>query len=165
MMTETVTMPSRKNIYIRDEDQDLLREFESDGGNASELFSKSLKRHIDEERERKEQEKAARGQHGRIIVELLDQYGIFRKKAFQGRWLLDPEALGSGGIEPQYWGIAETQLGRIVVVHHDDERETDPSTFKVMTLEEFRENDSVPADIKADALEVLGEDYVEELDI
>ena len=35
---------SRKNIYIRDDDQELLERFESKGGNSSELFSKALRR-------------------------------------------------------------------------------------------------------------------------
>ncbi len=163
-MTETTTMPSRKNIYIRHEDQDLLREFETNGGNASELFSKSLKRHIDEERDRKEREKAAQGEHGRIIVELQDQYStVVRKKAFQGRWLVEPsqatlEDTGS------YWGVAETKLGKIVVVDDDQDYEAS-SFFEVMTVDEFRDNENVPPSIKSNALQVLGEDFVEELDI
>lgn len=44
---------SRKNIYIRDDDQELLERFESKGGNSSELFSKALRR--------QEAEKSAKG--------------------------------------------------------------------------------------------------------
>ena len=38
---------NRKNIYIRDEDQKLLERFERDGGNASDLFSRALRRYFE----------------------------------------------------------------------------------------------------------------------
>ena len=157
-------MTNRKNVYVRDEDQDRLREFESDDGNASELFSKSLKKYIDEKRDRKEREKAAQGKHGRIIVEPLEQDGSFRKKAFQGRWLVE-QSSSTRDDAGLCWGVAETKLGKIVVVADDLGFEA-PTLFKVMTVDEFRNDESVPPKIKADALQELDvEEYVEELDI
>ncbi len=50
-----MAVPSRKNIYIRDDDQQRLERFESAGGNSSELFSKALRRHFEEA------EKSAKG--------------------------------------------------------------------------------------------------------
>lgn len=98
-----------------------------------------------------------------IEVEIYDRYGDHRHmEAFEGRWLVEPDAdetrTGEEGYDAgAYWGVALTKRGRIAVyVAHVNEGFA-PSLTDYDSLDDAKAN--LPEDIFADAKEALGEPY------
>ena len=179
-MTETTTMPSRKNIYIRDEDQDLLREFEASGGNASELFSQALSEHIDLKRTRKWRERTiaaavakclhtGRPEEIKCTVDgMVDYDDILEKpvtKVWEGIWLALPEEYLDWTLEDEtrpFHGIILTKEKKLIVVEGIGEPPSDDNDLKLWACWEFSslddlwKSESSPRPVFNDALDSLG---------
>ena len=97
----------------------------------------------------------------RITVDMCDDSERSWQEAFDGRWLVEPDARGTRTGEPgydagQYWGVALTAKGRIAVYTAHCNDGWTPKLYVADSLDDAE----LPADIARTAALELGEDVV-----
>ena len=156
-MCASCTVP-RRNVYVREADQELWEEAERlSGGNLSALLTSALRSYL-------ASTKVLEGDMNRILVEVPKPGGGTRRVAFTGRWLVVPDddvrSVASSGVR---YGIALTEGGRIAV--HFEHVNSGPRGFSVYDHLDEAENAGVPEDIVVLARAELEPYFIEELDI
>ena len=151
----------RRNVYVRDADQELWEEAEHlSGGNLSALLTSALRSYV-------ASRKVLEGDMKRIVVDVLKPDGGLRRVAFTGRWLVDPgddvRSAAAGADAGIRYGIALTERGRIAV--HLEHVNRGPRDFRDYDDLDKAENAGLPEDIVVLARGELEPDFVEELDI
>jgi hypothetical protein len=92
-----------------------------------------------------------------IVIETSDCNGRSVKKRFHGRWLVGDLRADDGSSDKDYWSIAETSSGSLLVIHS-----TFPYTNdELVVYESLAEMEGhVPKNIIAAAAAELGEEYI-----
>lgn len=159
-------MPN-KTLYVRDEDSPIWEEAERlANGAVSPLVSKLLREFVVENRIDTET-----GME-RIVVEVhRDKYADARKKAFTGRWLIDPEQ--AVGDDPRFKvAVALTAKGQLAVYEYDERDDLgNLEVYENFDAMKAAESDPVhrepkySGEVLAEVATALNQDYEEELDI
>lgn len=150
----------RRNIYVREGDQELFDWAEQQGGESlSALVVDILRQH--KQRLGRQAELQAKGFEP-ITVEVEDKEGRIRKKQFEGRWLVsDFESETAKG---QY-GAALGKRGGLVITHYDKYQPDIADLFRVFeSFDDFASEDFGEDFVSAVAAE-MGEEFVEVLDV
>lgn len=151
-------MAGPKTIYVRDADEEMWEEAKRIGearyGGLAGFVATALRNEI-------ERQKLSEAADGEIVVEICpERDSTWRKVRFRGRWLVEPSDSNTGIIT----GIAQTARGRIAVYSHNER-------MGIADIDDFDDlSDVISAGLVADealaiAAEVLGEEYIQELDI
>jgi hypothetical protein len=167
-------MPN-KTLYIRDDAVKVWEAAEKraskSGVSLSALITELLETYNSKQAER---EKFMKSEFERIEFEAEDKHGTIRKKAFTGRWVIDPsdefetEYSNHNGMNYQagfQYAAAVTQKGQILIA---TAKRGEPhfDSFNVYASVEEAEQGNVPPDVLSPVAAELGdEEYVEELNI
>lgn len=149
-------MAAKKTLYVPDQDTDKWKELEEFSGESS---SAVVGRLLSAELERlREAKKAKDGKCSRLVVGYTDDEGIKRKVAFVGRWIV--QGYYTTGVT---YSVALTEKERLFVLIEDNRgaRHLTYDTFEEMAGQEG----GFLGDLLAQVAAMIGEDYIEELDI